>query len=140
MLTLDILTPDGPAFEGTVESVSLPTLNGEITVLKHHIPLITVLVPGTAVIRQKGTEELLAVSRGMIEIDGSHVRVLADSADVVDAMDIAGVEESKKRAEELLAQRKGDIEGFAEAQGILDREIARLHTVRRRHARSRLPS
>ena len=47
MLTLELITPDGPVFEGQVDSASLPTPDGEITVLPHHIPLITVVSPGT---------------------------------------------------------------------------------------------
>ena len=56
MIHLSLITPDGSIFDGDVDAVSLPTPDGEITVLPHHIPLITVVVPGTVLIRT-GNEE-----------------------------------------------------------------------------------
>ena len=52
MLHLDISTPDGPIFTGDIDSVSLPTPDGEITVLPRHIPLISIVVPGSILIQQ----------------------------------------------------------------------------------------
>ncbi len=135
MLTVDILTPEGPVFEGQVDSISLPTMEGEITVLPHHIPLLSVLTPGSILIRQGKEEKLLAVSRGVIEVHGKDVHILADTADLVDALDMDAVEKAKTLAESLVQERRGDEEGFAEAVGILERELARLHTIRRYRTR-----
>ncbi|MBI4129205.1 ATP synthase F1 subunit epsilon, partial [Candidatus Peregrinibacteria bacterium] len=81
MLHLEIITPDRTVFEGDVDLVSLPTPQGEITVLPHHIPLLSILAPGSILLRWKEEEQLFAVSRGVIEVDGTFVRVLADTAD-----------------------------------------------------------
>ncbi len=135
MLHLEIITPDQTVYDGDVDSVTLPTGDGEITVLPHHIPLMTTLASGSAIVRVGGQEHVFAVSRGVVEVDAISVRVLADSADRAEALQEATIEKAKAAAEKLLSERRGDAEGFAEASAILERELARLKTVRRHRGR-----
>ncbi len=134
MLHVEIITPDETVYSGDAESVTLPTAEGEITVLPHHIPLIGVLIPGTVIIHVKGKESVFAVSRGVIEIDGATVRVLADTADRAEALEEAAIEKAKTTAEQLVNEKRADAEGFAEATAILEKEMARLRTIRRHRA------
>lgn len=73
-MQLKIYSLDGIKFEGTVSQVSLPTEAGEITVLKNHIPLITVLKKGFV----KINKESFQIEGGVAEIDGGKVVVLAN--------------------------------------------------------------
>ncbi len=134
-LHLVIITPDQSVFDGEVDSVSLPTANGEITVLAKHIPLITTLVPGTAIVRTGGKEEVYAVSRGVIEVDGKGMRILSDIADRADLLEEQAIEQAKQRAEQLMNEKREDAEAFAEATATFERELARLMTVRRHRSR-----
>ena len=137
MLCLEIITPDCTAYEGDALSVTLPTADGEITVLPGHIPLIGVVIPGTMIVRgPAGREEMFAVSRGVLEVSGDGVRILADTADRADELQEEEIARAKEAAEKLVAERRGDTEGFAEANAILGRELARLHTVRRHRSRA----
>ena len=140
MLQLEVTTPDGTIFQGEASSVSIPTPMGEITVLPHHIPLMSIVQPGTVLIRTEKGEQLLAVSRGVIEVDGKHVRLLVDTADRAEALEEAAIEKAKAAAEKLLTERRDDQEGFAEATALLERELARLVTVRRRRHRTPPPA
>ena len=135
MIHAHLITPDGTIFEGDVDAISLPTPDGEITVLPHHIPLISIVVPGTIVVRQGRDEKVFAVSQGVIEVDGKTIRILADTADRAEELQEAAVEAAKSRAETLRAEKRHDAEGFAEATGIMERELARLQTIRRMRAR-----
>lgn len=135
MLHLEIITPEETVFAGDVTSVTLPTADGEITVLERHIPLITALTPGTAIVRYDGREDVFAVSRGVVEVDGKSARVLADIADRAEKLEEAAVEAAKSKAEQLRSERRTDAEGFADATALLERELARLRTVRRHKAR-----
>src|SRR5437867_1813064 len=99
MLHLQIITPDRPLFEDDVDSVSLPTPDGEITVLPHHIPLMSIVVPGSITVRKGKEEHLFAVSRGVIEIDGTSLKILADTADRAEELEEAEIEKAKARAE-----------------------------------------
>lgn len=131
MLYLELITPDRVVFEGEVDWVSLPTPDGEITVLLHHIPLLSILAPGSVLFRQKEEESLFAVSRGVIEIDGTNVRVLADTADRATELEEEVIRQAKEKAEQLLKEKRADAEEFAEAAAMLERELARLKVVRR---------
>jgi F-type H+-transporting ATPase subunit epsilon len=137
MIHVDIITPEETILSGDMESLTLPTADGEITVMGGHVPLIGVLVPGTVIARKGKEEWVLAVSRGVIEIDGKSVRVLADTADRAESLEESAVEAARKAAEKLVFERRHDEEGFAEAAALLEREIAKLHTVRRHRARRR---
>ena len=131
-----IVTPERVVFEDTVDAVILPTTEGEITVLPHHLPLVTLLQAGVLRIK-KGNEEIpLAVSSGVIEVDGKRVVVLADSAERVDELEEEKIEKAREEAKKLMTEKRSDTEGFAEATAALERELARLKVVRK-YRRSR---
>ena len=65
-IKLQLTTPERKVFEDEVDQITLPTKDGEITVLPHHIPLVSILVPGMATIIKDGVESYLAVSGGFI--------------------------------------------------------------------------
>jgi F-type H+-transporting ATPase subunit epsilon len=133
-MQVKIITPEHTAFADEATSVTVPTLAGEITVLPHHIPLVSTLVPGTIVVRSKAGEQLFAVSRGVVEIDGEAVRILSDMAERPEHMEEEAITKAVTAAEKLKAEKREDEEGFAEATAILAREIARLKSVRRHRA------
>ena len=135
MLHLTIITPDDTVFTGDVLAVTLPTADGEITVLPQHIPLVSAVVPGTIIVKTAEGERVFAVSRGVLEVDGKTMRILTDTADRAEALEEAAVEAAKARAEKLMTEKRSDAEGFAEATAILERELARLKTVRRHRAK-----
>lgn len=135
--SFSLVTPEGTAFTGNAMSVTLPSTTGELTILPGHIPLITTLAPGMMTVRMKDGEQNFAVSRGVVEVSDKNIRVLSDIADRVDSLDEQAIEQAKAKAEDLMKEKRGDTEGFAEATAILDREIARLRSVRRRPGRSR---
>ncbi len=131
MIQVDIITPDQTVYAGDAVSVTIPTADGEITVLSGHIPLIGIVVPGTVVVRSGNDEQLFAVSRGVLELDGKSIKILADTADRAEALEESMVEKAKADAEKLMTEKRTDVEAFAEATAMLERELARLKTVRR---------
>lgn len=138
MLRIELITPDRTVFEGGADSVSLPTPDGEITVLPHHIPLISIVVPGSITVRKDNEERLFAVSRGVIEVDGRTLRILADTADRAEELEEAAIEEAKAEAAKLRSEKRHDTEGFAEATAILEKELAKLRVARRHRSRRRI--
>ncbi len=139
MLHIELITPDGPVFEGEADAVSLPTPDGEITILPHHIPLISLVVAGSILVRKGKEERLFAVSRGVVEVDGTTLRVLVDTADRAEELEEAAIEKAKAAAEKLLSEKRHDAEGFAEATAMLERELARLRVTRRHRSRRAPP-
>ncbi len=138
MIHANIITPDETVFDGDVESLTIPTAEGEITVMGGHVPLVSVLVPGTVIARKAKEEWFFACSRGVIEIDGKSIRILADTADRAEALEESAVEAARSRAEKLASERRDDAEGFAEASALMERELARLSTIRRQKSRGQV--
>lgn len=127
-MLLKIVTPDGSTYESEVDQVSVPTQTGEITVLPHHIPLVSVLKAGEIRIVKNNEEVILAVSTGVLEVrPNSEVYVLADTAERAEHIDLERAEASRKRAEELLQQKQSleDVE-FARLQAKMEKELVRL--------------
>ncbi len=105
-LTLEIVTPEAKVYSDTIDSVVIPTVEGEIGVLPGHIPLLTQVNDGELRVT-KGTETLiLAVSGGFAEIDGDSVRVLAEHAITEEKIDENAVELAMKRAEQEIKEAK----------------------------------
>ncbi len=78
-MQLKIYTMSRTVFTGETSRVTLPTITGQLTLLENHIPLVTVLEPGTLVYVKNDKEETLPIKGGFLEVrSGNEVRVLAD--------------------------------------------------------------
>jgi F-type H+-transporting ATPase subunit epsilon len=105
-LTLEIVTPEAKVYSDTIDSVVIPTVEGEIGVLPGHIPLLTQIEHGQLLVTKGNATQLLAVSGGFAQIDGDKVRVLAEHAITEEKIDENVVEAALKRAEEELKAAK----------------------------------
>jgi F-type H+-transporting ATPase subunit epsilon len=134
-LTLEIITPERIVFSETeVESVTLPGVEGELTVLPSHAPLMTALNPGALLFHKGGQDIDVALSGGFLEVRDDKVIVLADTAERSDEIDAARAEEARQRAQELIASHQGDVD-LAAALAALGRAQARLRVAERRRRR-----
>ncbi len=131
LFQLIIATPEREVYRDTVDSVTLPTVDGEITVLARHIPLSTILKPGALVIRKGNEEKPHAVGGGFIEVQGDKLTVLADTAEHIEEIDEARAQEAIERAKKLKEQLRTDHVEYAGLAAKLERDVARLHVVRR---------
>ncbi len=130
-IKFDIVTAERLVFSDQVDEVVAPGTEGELGILPHHAPLMTMLKPGEVKLR-KGTEEIfMAVSGGFLEVRPDHVIILADAAERADEIDAARAEAAKKRAQERLAMSASDIDK-AHAEAALRRAIARLDVAEKR--------
>lgn len=128
-LSFKIVTPEKTVYQNSgVLQVSLPTLNGEITVLPNHIPLVTVLKAGELKLKDNAGDHIIAVAGGFVEVKGENqIVVLADNAERAEEIDVTRAEDARKRAEEEMAKIKNvqDVD-FAKLQAIIDREMNRI--------------
>lgn len=128
---LKLIAPDGIKYEHEAVEVTLPTPQGQITILPNHMPLISLLSPGEIVLKINGTEHILATEGGIVEVADNDVKILADTAEDLDSLDQLKVEEAKKEAEHLLATAKDDVE-YADALAHLEKQIAKINVLKRR--------
>jgi len=105
-LTLEIVTPDARVYSDTIDSVVIPTVEGEIGILPGHIPLLTQVADGELRVIKGTTTSYLAIGGGFAEIDGDKVSVLAERAIAEDQIDEKAVEEAMKRAEQTIRDTK----------------------------------
>ncbi len=132
-----IATPEKVVFDALeVESISLPTKMGEITVLPDHLPIVASLVPGEARVKISGQEVLMAVSGGFIEVRPGKVVVLADSAERAEDIDEARAEQARQKAQELLSQNKTETIDYTGLAVKLEKELARLRVVRKHRTKA----
>jgi len=127
-----IVTPERTVFEDEIDQVTLPTQEGEITVLPEHIPLIAVLVPGELVIKQNGKEVAMAVSGGMVEVRKNELTILADTAERAEEIDLARAEEARQKAEKLKDEKiRMDETEYAAVAALMERNLARIKVARK---------
>ena len=127
-----IVTPERTVFEDSIDQVTLPTQEGEITVLPEHIPLIAVLAPGELVIKQDEKEVAMAVSGGMIEVRKNEITILADTAERAEEIDIARAEEARERAEKLKDEKiRMDETEYAAVAALMERNLARIRVAKK---------
>lgn len=140
-LILEITTPERTVVEQEVDSVTVPTSEGEITVLPNHAGLVGLVVPGALTLRNGNEEKFLAVTGGVIQIlPGSRCAILTDSADRAEDLVEAEIEKAKARAQAAFEEAKGrDDVAYADASAHLERELLRLK-VARKHRRDHAPT
>ena len=120
-MLLEIVTPEEKVYSEQVESVVLPTVEGEVGILPGHIPLLTMLDPGELQIAADGKIESLAVDKGFVQVYGDKVSVLTEAAINVEEIDLSEVEKAQQRAEKALEE--------AEKEGMDPAEIERLESL-----------
>ena len=132
-LTLEIVTPEARVYSDTIDTVVIPTVEGEIGILPGHIPLLTQVAAGELRVLKNGKTELLAVGNGFAEIDGDKVSVLAESAITEEKIDVDAAEKAMQRAQEALRGRDSldaaEVERF---ESIVRSAIVQLDIKRRR--------
>jgi F-type H+-transporting ATPase subunit epsilon len=134
-INFKIATPERVVFKDDVDEVTLPTRQGEITILPNHIPLIGILQPGMIRVKNKGKEVVMAVSGGFIEVLSTKVVVLADTAERSEEIDVERAELAIKKAKDLQEQRAVDGRGFAALSAQIEKELARIKVGRKTTSR-----
>lgn len=131
-IKLKIVTPERLLLEEMVDQVSLPTTEGEITVLPNHIPIIIGMASGDIVAVQNGEHIPMAVAGGFVEIkqnedNVTEVAVLADFAEHVSEISDVKIEEAKKRSEDLKKQMENkELVDFEHFEAELERSLTRV--------------
>ena len=80
-IRLEIVTPEKMVFSEDVDAIQAWGVEGQLGILPHHAPLMTMLQPGDLVIRRGSQEELLTISGGFLEVRPDKVVILADACE-----------------------------------------------------------
>ncbi len=133
-MRLEIVTPEKKVFSDEIDQISLPTPDGEITVLPHHIPLVTQVKPGELTIKKNDKTTHFVTGSGFVEITGQTISILTDIAETAENLDERKIEEARKRAEEAMKQSHAmGGEEFARTAAELEKSLAQLRFKRKHH-------
>jgi F-type H+-transporting ATPase subunit epsilon len=103
----DVVSVKESIYSGQVTMLIAKGAGGELGILPGHAPLVTLLQPGPIRVQlENGTEEIVYVSGGVLEVQPHVVTVLADTAIRADNLDEAAIMEARKQAEQLLSKSK----------------------------------
>jgi F-type H+-transporting ATPase subunit epsilon len=135
-VNLDVVSAQESLFSGNIKSLQITGSEGELGILPGHAPLLTSLKPGMALITKKdGSEEVIYLSGGMLEVQPNHITVLADVATRGGDLDEQSALEAKKRAEDHMNDNTMDVD-YAAAAAELARAVAQLRVIQATNKRS----
>ncbi|HBV86726.1 MAG TPA: F0F1 ATP synthase subunit epsilon [Desulfosporosinus sp.] len=123
--SLRIVSPEGNLLKEDVEFVVLPGGMGELGILPNHAPLIAGLDVGVIRYTRSGSTKHAAIAGGFVEVVDNQAIVLADTAELGEAIDLKRAMEAKERAMKRLAARTNEID-VRRAEYALRRAIARI--------------
>lgn len=124
LFQLKIITPERIFYEGEVSMVEFNTTEGEIGVLKNHIPLTTVIAPGIVTIHEEEENKKAVVHAGFAEILEEKVTILAEIAEWPGEIDLDRARAAEDRAKERLNDKTGDWD-MARAEYALKKALIR---------------
>ncbi|MCX6800558.1 MAG: ATP synthase F1 subunit epsilon [Candidatus Falkowbacteria bacterium] len=132
-IQFEIVTPEKRILRENITQVIIPTQSGEITVLPNHIPLVSNLKPGVIIAKKNdGSEIIMAVSGGFVEVTKDKIIILADTAERADELDENRIKEARAKAELAKEELKHvDREQFAQIAAKLQKELARENAVKK---------
>lgn len=122
---LEIVTPDRKFFSGEVETVILKTPDGEIGVLKGHMPMVVAVAIGPIRILKDGDWLEAVLSEGFMEIMPDKTVILADTAEWPNEIDINRAKAAQERAKERLQSQLSRVE-YMRTQAAMERAFSRL--------------
>jgi F-type H+-transporting ATPase subunit epsilon len=132
-LTLEIVTPESRVYSDTVDTVVIPTVEGEVGILPGHIPLLTQVESGELRVTKNGKTQWLVVSGGFAQVEGDKVSVLAENAIDEEKIDENAVEAALKSAQAKLKDAEtSDPQEFEHLQSLIRFAGVQLDVKRRR--------
>jgi F-type H+-transporting ATPase subunit epsilon len=142
-IELQIVTPDKMLVKEQVDEVEIPGTEGYFGVLPGHTPMLAALAVGEMWYRKGQERTYLSLAYGFCEVLPDRVTILAQLAERAEDIDVTRAEEARKRAEQRLAQAKGDVD-YERARTALMKSLARLQASSRtqfagRVGRQRMP-
>ncbi len=135
-ISVKLITPERVVFSGDATQITLPTSEGEVTVLPHHIPLVALLRPGEIRVEDgAGNVVPLAVSTGFISVEGQTLSVFVETAEHVEEILVERAKEAHDRAVAAMEEKHLDAAEYGFLAAKVEKELARMHIVRKYRGR-----
>lgn len=122
MIKVEIVTPKGLAFSKEVESVNVPTAEGEVGILENHMYMLTLLKPGLVYFNGNDRDGI-AVTYGIVDITPKKVIILSEEAYEIGEIDVGKAKQEFEEAIKKLATAQ-TLEEVAEWERIKEKAQA----------------
>jgi|TARA_B100001093_G_scaffold365910_1_gene350708 F-type H+-transporting ATPase subunit epsilon len=99
---VEIISPDKLILRSEAIEVTIPSYEGQMGILKDHIPLITFLRPGLIVVRHKNEENTFFVEEGTVEFANNNLLILSSSVKKIEDLDKNSIETIIKNSQEKI--------------------------------------
>ena len=99
--TVEIITPDKSILKSEASEVTIPAYEGQMGILKNHIPLITFLRPGVIIVNNK-EEKKYYVEEGTVEFSNNNLLILTSTVKDLKELNRKFIEDSLNHAENKL--------------------------------------
>jgi F-type H+-transporting ATPase subunit epsilon len=127
--TLKIITPDRVFYEEPVSMVEFNTIEGEVGILKDHLPMTMIVAPGILTITQGEKVSEAALHAGFVEVLQDQVTILAEIIEWPSEIDLERAQGAKERAEERIREHAPGTD-MKRAEMSLRRAVARIEAVK----------
>ena len=84
---VEIISPDNLIIESEATEVTIPSYEGQMGILKEHIPLITFLRPGLIIIKKNNNEKIFFAEEGTVEFSKNKLLILSSTAKSLESLD-----------------------------------------------------
>lgn len=125
-LTVEVVTPEKRLFSAQADEAVVPGQQGLFGVRPGHTPFLSLVEPGLLTVREGQTEQRFFVAGGFVEVGAERVRVLADAAEPVAAIDVAAARVRLEAAQARLKALPGGDPRCEPEQAAIRTETARI--------------
>jgi len=101
---VEIISPDRSILKSEASEVTIPSYEGQMGILRDHIPLITFLRPGLIVIKENSVEKRFFVEDGTVEFSNNNLLILTSTAKNLDNLDKNSLDVIIKNSEEKISK------------------------------------
>lgn len=123
---LEIVTPDGLAFNGEVESLLIRTDDGDVELLHGHADFLASIATGRARLLIDGKPRFASASGGFVSVQNGVTRVVAITFEFAENIDISRAKAAKERAEAAIERANDEREELV-AKAKLARAVNRIN-------------
>tara|TARA_B110001452_G_C15066503_1_gene372253 strand:- start:101 stop:490 length:390 start_codon:yes stop_codon:yes gene_type:complete len=100
---VEIISPDKSILKSETTEVTIPSYEGQMGILKDHIPLITFLRPGFIVIKENNGEKKFFTEEGIVEFANNNLLILTSTIKSLNNLEKNSIDEIIKNSQEKIS-------------------------------------
>jgi len=129
-MNVSVYTPDRRVFEGEVNSITAPCIEGVVTILPRHMNYVSPMDAGIVEIKKASELTTFTIGKGVLFVENNKVTILIEEAKYEHELVELEILKAKEKAEEIIA--KGTKDEILQARYLLRRSLVDLRMIKKR--------